>query len=61
MDKKILGNFVSFFPPIAYSIYTVVINARNSGIDWYAVMYAGIIGVISYAIGQKIKSKGEVE
>lgn len=61
MDKKILGNFIIYFPTIAYLAFTIVTKKENSGIDWTSVVIAGLIGMISFAIGKRIKSKGEVE
>ncbi|WP_298903833.1 hypothetical protein [uncultured Psychroserpens sp.] len=61
MDKKILGNFIIYFPTIAYIAYTIVIKEKGSGIDWTAIVIAGFISMISYAIGNRIKNKGEIE
>ncbi|GAA0744609.1 hypothetical protein [Gaetbulibacter jejuensis] len=61
MDKKILGNFIIYFPIVAYTAYTIVMKKENSGIDWTSVVIGGLIGMISYTIGNRIKNKGEVE
>ena len=61
MDKKILGNFIIYFPTIAYLTYIMVMKKENSGIDWTSVVIAGLIGMVSNVIGKKIKNKGEVE
>ena len=61
MDKKILGNFIIYFPPIAYIAFTLITKEENSGFDWNAVVYTVIIGMISSAIGTRIKNKGDVE
>ncbi|WP_452227575.1 hypothetical protein [Lacinutrix sp. MEBiC02404] len=61
MDKKILGNFIIYFPPIAYMAFTLILKKENTGIDWTSIVITGLIAMISGAIGKKIKSKGEVE
>ena len=61
MDKKILGNFIMYFPTIAYIAFTIVMKKENSGINWTSVIIAGLIGMISHAVGKRIKNKGEVE
>ena len=61
MDKKILVNFIIYFPPIAYIAFTLVTKKENSGIDWTAILITVIIGIVSGAIGNRIKNKGEVE
>ncbi len=61
MDKKILGNFIIYFPTIAYIAFTIVTKEENSGIDWTQCVIAGLIAIISGAIGKQIKNKGEVE
>jgi uncharacterized membrane protein YjjB (DUF3815 family) len=61
MDKKILGNFIIYFPAIAYIAYTIVAKEENSEIDWTAVVIAACISLISNAIGRQIKNKVEVE
>ncbi|MAB48210.1 MULTISPECIES: hypothetical protein [Winogradskyella] len=61
MDNKLLGNFIIAFPTAAYVTYIIVMKEPNSGIDWTSVIVGGLIGMISFTIGKKIKSKGEVE
>ena len=61
MDKKLLGNFIIAFPPSAHIAYTVVMNVHHNGIDWYSCFITGLITAVSFAIGRRIKSKGEVE
>lgn len=61
MDKKILGNFIIYFPIVAYVAFIIVLKEENSGIDWPSIVIGGLIGMISYTIGTKIKNKGEVE
>lgn len=61
MDNKLLGNFIIAFPTAAYVTYIIVMKEHNSGIDWTSVIIGGLIGIISFNIGKKIKSKGEVE
>ncbi|WP_369996308.1 hypothetical protein [Winogradskyella sp.] len=61
MDNKLLGNFIIAFPPAAYVTYIAVMKEPNSGIDWPSIIIGAFIGMLSYAIGKKIKSKGEVE
>ncbi len=61
MDNKLLGNFIIAFPTAAYITYTVVMKEPNTGIDWTSVVLAGLISVVSYAIGTRIKNKGEAE
>ncbi|GAB4160717.1 MAG: hypothetical protein Tsb0033_17090 [Winogradskyella sp.] len=61
MDNKILGNFIIAFPPAAYITYTIVMKEPNSGIDWPSVVLSGLIAMVSYAIGKRIKNKGEAE
>jgi hypothetical protein len=61
MDKKILGNFIIYFPPIAYMAFSLILKKGNTGIDWTAIVITVIIGIISGAIGKRIKNKGEIE
>ncbi|WP_422105290.1 hypothetical protein [Winogradskyella sp.] len=61
MDNKLLGNFIIAFPTAAYVTYTIVMKEPNTGIDWTSIIIGGLIGMVSYAIGKKVKSKGEVE
>ena len=61
MDKKILGNFIIYFPPIAYMAFSLVLKKENTGIDWTSVVITGLIAMVSSAIGKRIKNKGEVE
>ncbi|MDY2588083.1 hypothetical protein [Winogradskyella aquimaris] len=61
MDNKLLGNFIIAFPTAAYITYTILMKNPNSGIDWTSVVISGLIAMVSYAIGKKIKNKGEVE
>jgi len=58
MDNKLLGNFIIYFPPIAYIAFTLVTHHKGEGIDWTEVILAAIIGVVSSAIGKRIKNKG---
>lgn len=61
MDKKILGNFIIYFPPIAFIAFTFIMKKENTGIDWTSIVITVVIGMISGAIGNRIKNKGEVE
>lgn len=61
MDKKILGNFIIYFPTIAYIAYILVTKEKHSDVDWTRVVIAVLISIISRAIGTRIKNKGEVE
>lgn len=61
MDKKILGNFVIIFPPVAHVIYTFVMKEPGTGIDLISVGITVLIAIISGAIGRRIKNKGEVD
>ncbi len=61
MDKKILGNFIIYFPPIAYIIYTLATKGDETGINWTQVVITGIIALVSNSIGRRIKNQGEVE
>ena len=62
MDKNILGNFIIYFPTIAYIMYTIVISSKEvEGIDWSQVIIAGLIGFISSAIGRRVKKEGKAE
>tara|TARA_B100000378_G_scaffold276888_1_gene275780 strand:- start:426 stop:611 length:186 start_codon:yes stop_codon:yes gene_type:complete len=61
MDKKILGNFIIYFPIIAYFAFRAVIKDENSEINWTSIIIGALIGMISYAVGTRIKNNGEVE
>ncbi|MFK7833988.1 MAG: hypothetical protein AB8B52_11970 [Winogradskyella sp.] len=61
MDKKILGNFIIYFPTLAYIAYHFVMKTDNSGIDWTSIVITVLIAMVSGAIGNRIKNKGEVE
>jgi hypothetical protein len=61
MDKKILGAFIIYFPPIAYVAFTLVTKKESTGIDWTSVVITGVIGIISSAIGNRIKNKEDIE
>ena len=60
MDKKILGNFIIYFPIIAYFAFRAVIKDENSEINWTSIIIGALIGMISYAVGTRIKNNGEV-
>lgn len=61
MDNKILGNFIIAFPLSAYITYNLVMTEPSSGIDLNQFIVGMLIGMVSYAIGTKIKNKGEAE
>ena len=61
MDKKLLGNFIIAFPLSAYFTYNLVMTEPSSGIDLTQFIIGMLIGMVSYAIGTKIKNKGEAE
>ncbi|WP_111683557.1 hypothetical protein [Winogradskyella tangerina] len=61
MDNKLLGNFIIAFPLAAFVTYTMVMKEPNSGIDWPNIILGMLIGMVSYAIGTRIKNKGEAE
>ncbi len=61
MDKKLVGNFIIYFPPIAYTMYILATLEKGAGINWTAVVITGIISVLSNAVGKYVKNKDEVE
>ncbi len=50
-----------YFPAIAYIAFTIVTKEQDTGIDWTQCLIAGLIAIISGAIGKQIKNKGDVE
>ena len=62
MDKNILGNLIIYIPTFAYILYTIVIPSKEiEGIDWSQVIITGLIGLISTAVGGRIKRQGKAE
>ncbi|SHH76589.1 hypothetical protein SAMN05444148_2755 [Winogradskyella jejuensis] len=60
MDKKILGNFITYFPIIAYWTYVFILKINSKSFWWHLIISFLIIG-ISRTIGLYIKNKGEVD
>ncbi|BAO74507.1 hypothetical protein [Winogradskyella sp. PG-2] len=61
MDKKLLGNFIIAFPTAAYVTFNIVMNNYSGGFDWIKFIITMLIVMTSYAIGNRIKNKGEAE
>ena len=61
MDNKLLGNFIIAFPTAAYVTYSFAMKEPHSGFDLMQAVITGLIAMVSYGIGNRIKNKGKAE
>ncbi|WP_313805649.1 hypothetical protein [Flavobacterium sp.] len=59
--NSIIANIVAFGPVIAFNIYFFSTKTPGSGIDFSAVIYSGIIAMISFALAKSIREKGKAK